>query len=107
MFGHDDFSAISGLLLGNGVQFMNRTSAVPTHHRVGRGLQGKGRGSDKGPITGAMRVSRRSGSHPLRLVSIRYVKTPDCHGNFPEFLGSAGNGKARMGRVRNYWIAGA
>jgi hypothetical protein len=80
MFGHDDFSAISGLLFGNGVQFMNRTSAVPTHHRVGRGLHGKGRGSDKGPITVAMRVSGRSGSHPVRLISISYATRISCHG---------------------------
>ena len=40
---------------------------------MGKGLEGKGHGSDKGPITVAMRVSARSGSHPLRLVSISYA----------------------------------
>ncbi len=46
----------------------------------GKGLEGKGPGSDKGPITVAKRDSGRSGSHPLRLVSISYATRISCHG---------------------------
>jgi len=46
----------------------------------GKGLEGKGRGSDKGPINVAKRDSGRSGSHPLRLVSISYATRISCHG---------------------------
>lgn len=47
----------------------------------GKGLEGKGRGSNKGPITGAIVVSGRSGSHPLRLVSTSYAFPVSCHGS--------------------------
>ena len=39
----------------------------------GKGLEGKGRGSDKGPITVTVGPIRRSGSHPRRLVSTSYA----------------------------------
>ena len=47
---------------------------------MGRGLEGRGRGSDKGPITVAMKDSGRLGSHPLRQVSISYATRISCHG---------------------------
>ena len=46
----------------------------------GKGLEGKGHGSDKGPITVPLGVSGRSGSHPLRLVSTSYEFPVSCHG---------------------------
>ena len=46
----------------------------------GKGLEGKGHGSDKGPITVTLGVSGRSGSHPLRLVSTSYELRISCHG---------------------------
>ena len=39
----------------------------------GKGLEGRGRGSAKGPITDTEGPIRRSGSHPLRLVSTSYA----------------------------------
>ena len=38
------------------------------------------RGCEKGSITGSQGVSGRSGSHPLRLVSMSYAFPPCCHG---------------------------
>ena len=46
----------------------------------GKGLEGKGHGSDKGPLTVPLGVSGRSGSHPLRLVSTSYDLPVSCHG---------------------------
>ncbi len=46
----------------------------------GKGLEGKGRGSDKGPITVSVGPIRRSGSHPRRLVSTSYALWISCHG---------------------------
>ena len=56
--------------------------------RVGKGLEGKGRGSDKGPITVPLGVSGRSGSHPLRLVSTSYDLPVSCHGRGRVFDGN-------------------
>jgi hypothetical protein len=44
----------------------------------GEGL-GRGRGSDRGPITGAMGPIRRSGSRPRPLVSTSYAFPVSCH----------------------------
>ena len=65
----------------------------------GKGLEGRGRGSDKGPITVAMRVSGRSGSHPLRLESMSYATRISCHGNFSDLFGKlpAPEGARRKG----------
>jgi hypothetical protein len=46
-------------------------------------------------------------SHPFPLIPISYGFLICCHGNFPEFLGRAGQCKARIGRARNKWNAGA
>lgn len=49
-----------------------RPKAKAAEEGEGKGLEGKNRGSDKGPTTGAVGASGRSGSHPLRLVSTSY-----------------------------------
>lgn len=46
----------------------------------GKGLEGKGRGSAKGPITDAEGPIRHSGSHPLRLESVSSMFPVSCHG---------------------------
>ncbi len=46
----------------------------------GKGLEGKGHGSVKGPITVSVGPIRRSGSHPRRLVSTSYALRISCHG---------------------------
>jgi hypothetical protein len=53
---------------------------LPKSKGLGKGLEGKGHGSDKGPTTVATRVLGRSGCHPLRLVSTSYVFPVSCHG---------------------------
>jgi hypothetical protein len=50
----------------------------------GNGLEGKGRGSDKGPITVAKGVLGRLDCRPLRLVSTSYAFPVSCHGRGQE-----------------------
>ena len=47
---------------------------------AGRGQQGKGRGFDKGAIRVPKGYFERSGSHPLRIISISYGFPFSCHG---------------------------